>query len=130
MSDLVPTAAVDETAVHPPTPEGPGATGEAASLWSDARRQLIRNPTFVISAAGNGGTAIEGVTATVRAVLNNGRYVEVSGGTGVTDASGTISFPNLTINKPGGYQLEVTLRLDGYPDVVVRSGKFNLKQAR
>ena len=51
MSDLVPTAAAEEsTTAHPPTAEGPGATGEAASLWSDARRQLIRNPTFVLSA--------------------------------------------------------------------------------
>ena len=44
-SDLVPTAAAEEsTTAHPPTAEGPGASGEAASLWSDARRQLIRQP--------------------------------------------------------------------------------------
>ena len=50
MSDLVPTAAAEETTTaHPPTPEGPGLSGaESASLWSDARKQLIR--TIVISA--------------------------------------------------------------------------------
>ncbi|MCA1217696.1 ABC transporter permease [Streptomyces sp. 8L] len=36
--------------VSPGAPEGGGASGEARSLWSDAWRDLRRNPVFIISA--------------------------------------------------------------------------------
>jgi peptide/nickel transport system permease protein/oligopeptide transport system permease protein len=50
MSDLIPQVAADQPATNIPKTEGPGQSSEAsASLWSDARKQLIRNPTFVIS---------------------------------------------------------------------------------
>ncbi|GAA6525437.1 ABC transporter permease [Intrasporangium sp. DVR] len=50
MSDFVP-AVSDEPTTAPPTSAGAGPSSEAsASLWSDARKQLIRNPIFVLSA--------------------------------------------------------------------------------
>jgi peptide/nickel transport system permease protein/oligopeptide transport system permease protein len=49
VSDFVP-AVSDETRTNVPHGEGPGPSSEAsASLWSDARKQLIRNPSFVLS---------------------------------------------------------------------------------
>ncbi len=50
MSDLIPQVAADESATNVPKAEGKGPSAEgSASLWSDARKELIRNPTFVIS---------------------------------------------------------------------------------
>jgi peptide/nickel transport system permease protein/oligopeptide transport system permease protein len=51
VSDLIPQVAADESAPNVPHAETPGPSKEgSASLWSDARKQLIRNPTFVLSA--------------------------------------------------------------------------------
>ena len=49
MSDLLPSATADQPALQGPTAESTGTSGGNASLWSDARKQLIRNPIFVLS---------------------------------------------------------------------------------
>ncbi|MGA3539491.1 ABC transporter permease [Micromonosporaceae bacterium DT194] len=53
MSDLTSAAAAVGGEAAAPTPTGPAQEGKkeaSASLWADARRQLVRDPVFVVAA--------------------------------------------------------------------------------
>jgi peptide/nickel transport system permease protein/oligopeptide transport system permease protein len=53
MSDQMAGAVLGSTAVAPtePPPTEPGSQERSASLWADARRELVRNPIFLVSMA-------------------------------------------------------------------------------
>jgi hypothetical protein len=74
------------------------------------------NPQFVptvtarnVSANGN---PISGSLMTISVVLNNGSYT-ITGNTAVTNAAGIATFPNLRIDKPGGYIATVVSAVGG-----------------
>jgi hypothetical protein len=83
------------------------------------------------------GTPWEGVLVHINVSLNNGSWVAACGNVAETDAAGIAHFPNLTVNKAGGYILVAsTVEPSTDPDVTaysaasVRSNGFNMKNSR
>lgn len=82
------------------------------------------NPVVRVRAVTTAGTPIAGVTVTLTVIGNKGSF-NSSGKTAVTDTQGYARFPNLLIDKAGGYTASATiLELGG--DVVVTSNLFNI----
>ncbi len=74
------------------------------------------NPQFVpvvtarnVSANGN---PISGSLMTITVSVNNGNFT-ITGNTAVTNAAGIATFPNLRIDKPGGYKATVVSAVGG-----------------
>jgi hypothetical protein len=59
-------------------------------------------PIVTVRNGSAGGNALQGATITLIVSTNKGSFT-VTGNTAVTDASGIATFPNLKIDKPGGY---------------------------
>ena len=83
------------------------------------------------------GTPWEGVLVHINVSLNNGSWVAACGNEAETDAAGIAHFPNLSVNKAGGYILVAsTVEPSADPDVTaysaasVRSNGFNLKNGK
>ena len=87
---------------------------------------------IAVRAGGAGGTPWQGVEVRIEARINNGATVVVSCNLATTDASGIARFPNLSINKPGGYFLVASTLSAGDADVetysaVLSSSRFHVK---
>jgi hypothetical protein len=82
-------------------------------------------PTVRVQVLSQAGTPIEGVLVTITAIRHSGS-ANISGNTAVTDLSGFASFPNLTIDRSGAYQLQITATLSGYAPATVMSVLFEL----
>lgn len=90
-----------------------------------------------VKVTGAQGTPWEGILVRIAAVTNNGAGVATCGNEASTDGQGVAHFPNLTINKSGGYFLvATTVEATTDPDVAaystatVSSDRFNLKNSR
>lgn len=77
---------------------------------------VSKNPQFVptvtvqnLTAKGN---PLKGVTITLSVVSNNGSFA-ISGNTATTDANGIATFPNLKIDKAGGYTMTAVSEVGG-----------------
>jgi len=59
-------------------------------------------PTVTVRNVSTNGNAIQGSLITISVAVNNGSFT-ITGNTAVTNAAGIATFPNLKIDKPGGY---------------------------
>ena len=59
-------------------------------------------PTVKVRNVSANGNAIQGSLITITVAVNHGSY-NISGNTAITNAAGIATFPNLKIDKPGGY---------------------------
>jgi hypothetical protein len=82
------------------------------------------------------GTPWEGIQVRIDAVTNNGANVAACGNVADTDAEGIAHFPNLTINKAGGYFLVATTTepssdpdVTAYSKTTLNSDRFNVKNS-
>ena len=101
-----------------------------------------QTPPIRVKATGNNadpnkpGVAWEAVDIRLDAFNNNGNWVCSSGNVAQTDATGTATFPNFSINKPGGYKLVATTVTSADDDGTQNgnytdsesSNRFNLQQ--
>lgn len=56
-----------------------------------------------VKVTGANGTVWQGVHVKLEAVVNNGSFVATCNGEADTQADGVAHFPNVSVNKPGGY---------------------------
>ena len=82
------------------------------------------------------GTPWEGIKVHIDAVVNNGANVTACGTDAETDAAGIAHFPDLTVNKAGGYYLVATTvepstdpDVTAYSQASVESDRFNVKNS-
>jgi hypothetical protein len=99
---------------------------------SDVRvNQVITPPVVVLATAVGTSTPVPNVTISLAAVDNNGVPAVLQGTlTGTTDASGTVTFSNLSETKTGGYRLTATGSVIGRPGIevpAVSSTRFNVR---
>jgi hypothetical protein len=77
---------------------------------------VSKNPQFVPTVTVTDSTAkghpIANVTITLSVVSNNGSF-NISGNTATTDANGVATFPDLHIDKAGGYTMTATSEVGG-----------------
>ncbi|HEX7978970.1 MAG TPA: hypothetical protein VF461_10235 [Gemmatimonadaceae bacterium] len=69
-------------------------------------------PVVTVRNGSTGGNALEGATITLIVSTNKGSFT-ITGNTAVTNAAGIATFPNLKIDKPGGYTLTAVSELGG-----------------
>ena len=69
-------------------------------------------PTVTARNVSTNGNPISGSLMTITVALNNGSYT-ITGNTAVTNAAGIATFPNLKIDKPGGYTATVVSVVGG-----------------
>jgi hypothetical protein len=92
-----------------------------------------------VSAKGDQGTPLPEVIITLTVELNQGSWVELGGTSTLTTdpdctstaaciPTGTVTYDDLTLNKPGGYRLVATASLFGYDLAVVTSDAFHITQ--
>jgi hypothetical protein len=112
--DSIPNAAVSDTALAIDTLP----TGELNLNTSQF------NPAVTVHVRTTAGTRIAGVLVQLTVIGNKGSFL-AAGDTATTDANGNASFPNLSINKPGGYTVSAKVaELGG--DVVFVSNQFQI----
>ena len=70
------------------------------------------SPTVTVLDTTSHGNPVKGVLITLTVVGNNGSY-NISGDTATTNASGIAAFPNLHIDKAGGYTVTATSEVGG-----------------
>lgn len=93
-----------------------------------------------VTATGNNGSYLPEVTITLTVAENNGNFVELGGTTTlVTDPgcssqdscepTGTVTFTDLTLNKPGGFRLVATATWFGFDQAFTATSEaFHIKQ--
>jgi hypothetical protein len=64
-------------------------------------------PIVTVRNASTNGNALKGTTITLTVTTNRGNFT-ITGNTAVTDDSGIATFPDLHIDKPGGYLVTAT----------------------
>ena len=69
-------------------------------------------PTVTVRNVTTNGNPISGSLMTITVALNNGSYT-ITGNTAVTNDAGIATFPNLKIDKPGGYTATVVSAVGG-----------------
>jgi hypothetical protein len=69
-------------------------------------------PVVTVRNGSVGGNNLQGATITLIVSTNKGSFT-ITGNTAVTDASGIATFPNLKIDKPGGYTMTAVSELGG-----------------
>jgi hypothetical protein len=69
-------------------------------------------PVVTVRNGSAGGNNLEGATITLIVQTNKGSFT-ITGNTAVTDASGIATFPDLKIDKPGGYTMTAVSELGG-----------------
>jgi hypothetical protein len=69
-------------------------------------------PTVAVLDTTSNGNPLKGVTITLNVVGNNGSF-NITGNVAVTDASGVATFPNLHIDKAGGYTVTAVSEVGG-----------------
>lgn len=72
------------------------------------------------------GTPFPNVTVTIKVANNSGTNVAASGYTATTGSDGIATFPNLQVNKAGGYTLTASGAYDGLSGSVI-SNLFNVQ---
>jgi hypothetical protein len=85
-----------------------------------------------VKAAGDAGTAWEGVLVRILGFTNNGTPTEVVNNEATTNAAGIASFPNLTVTKTGSIRLVAftvaqDLDVDGFNQGQVEAPKINVR---
>ena len=89
--------------------------------------QLISFPPGVqVRARGDGGTPLPEVSVTISVQGNQGSFTLSGTTTRVTGNDGIATFPDLSLDKPGGYVLLATSTLTGYAAAQVSSGMFHI----
>jgi hypothetical protein len=112
--DSIPNASVSDTALAIDTL----STGELNLNTSQF------NPVVKVHVLTTAGTPIAGVLVKLTVIGNKGSFA-ATGDTATTAANGDASFPNLSINKAGGYTVSATVpELGG--DVVLVSNQFQI----
>jgi hypothetical protein len=86
-----------------------------------------QNGFVQVLVATEGGTPLPGVPVTLSVANNSGSTVMISGEIESTDANGIATFPNLTLNKAGGYQLWANATFDGLAGNQATSILFTIK---
>jgi hypothetical protein len=69
-------------------------------------------PTVVVRNVSAQGNPIQGSLITITVTVNNGSF-NISGNTATTNSAGIATFPNLKIDKPGGYTATATSSTGG-----------------
>jgi hypothetical protein len=122
LSDFSPHTAVDLVSV------GSGFTSQPLNgfvnkpIPGDGSSGVVQ--VRITSAA---GTPLPGVLISLSVTGNKGTNVVLSNGTAVTDDAGIASFPNLSVNKAGGYTLSADGTYDGITGSTGISALFNIK---
>ena len=83
-------------------------------------------PPVEIALTAKDGTPIVRVSVELQVANNSGSTVVATNYTATTDATGHATFPQLTVNKAGGYTLSVNVA-DGITGVTQVSTLFNIK---
>jgi hypothetical protein len=99
---------------------------------SDVRvNQVITPPVVVRATAVGTNTPVPNVIISLAAIDNNGVPAVLQGTlTGTTDATGTVTFSDLSETKTGGYRLTATGSVIGRPGIAVpavSSTRFNVR---
>ncbi len=99
---------------------------------SDVTAGQVITPAVVVQAMAFGtSTPVPNVIITIAAVDNNGVPADLRGTlTDTTDASGTVTFSDLSETKPGGYRLTASGSVIGRPGIAVpavSSERFNVR---
>ncbi|HEY6808446.1 MAG TPA: hypothetical protein VI160_06625 [Gemmatimonadales bacterium] len=93
--------------------------------------QVITPPVVVLATEVGTTTPVPNVTITLSSLNNNGTPALLSGTlTGTTDATGTVTFADLSQSKTGGYLLVATATVNGRPAIAVptvNSARFNVR---
>jgi hypothetical protein len=69
-------------------------------------------PTVTVQNASSNGNALQGATITLVVTTNKGSF-NITGNVATTNSSGIAVFPNLKIDKPGGYTMTAVSELGG-----------------
>jgi hypothetical protein len=77
-------------------------------------------PIVTVRNTSTNGNALKGTTITLTVTTNRGNFT-ITGNTAQTDGSGIATFPNLHIDKPGGYLLTATSDAGG-----IATAKFQI----
>lgn len=99
--DSIPNAAVSDTALSRDT-----ILVDGAYVRDTTTSQF--NPVVRVRVVTTSGTAIAGVTVALTVIGNKGSF-NSSGKTAVTDSQGYARFPNLLVDKAGGYTISATV---------------------
>ena len=83
-------------------------------------------PGVQVRARGDGGTPLPEVSVTISVQGNQGSFTLSGTTTRVTGSDGIATFPDLSLDKPGGYVLLATSTLTGYAAAQVSSGMFHI----
>jgi len=70
-------------------------------------------PTVTVRNVSTNGNAIQGSLITISVAVNNGSFT-ITGNTAITNAAGIATFPNLKIDKPGGYTATAVSDVGGF----------------
>jgi len=93
--------------------------------------QVITPPVVVLATAVGTTTPVPNVIISIASIDNNGVPADLQGTlTGTTDASGTVTFSDLSQVKPGGYRLTASGSVIGRPGIAVpavSSTRFNVR---
>jgi hypothetical protein len=73
-------------------------------------------PTVTVQNLTANGNALKGVLITLSVVSNSGSFT-ITGNTATTDVNGIATFPNLNIDKAGGYTMTASSELGGSANV-------------
>ena len=83
-------------------------------------------PGVQVRARGDDGTPLPEVSVTISVQGNQGSFTISGTTTRVTGNDGIATFPDLSLDKPGGYVLLATSTLTGYAAAQVTSGMFHI----
>ena len=88
--------------------------------------QPISPPGVQVRARGDGGTPLPEVSVTITVQGNQGSFTLSGTTTRVTGSDGIATFPNLSLDKPGGYVFLATSTLIGFAPSQVSSVLFHI----
>jgi len=95
-----------------------------------AVNQIITPPVVVLATEAGTTTPVPNVVITLSTLNNNGTPAQLNGTlTGTTDATGTVTFADLSEVKTGGYLLVASASVNGRPAIAVpsvNSDRFNV----
>jgi hypothetical protein len=83
-------------------------------------------PGVRVRARGDGGTPLPEVSVTITVQGNQGSFTLSGTTTRVTGSDGIATFPDLSLDKPGGYVFLATSTLIGFAPSQVSSGLFHI----
>ncbi len=96
-----------------------------------AANQIITPPVVVLATEAGTSTPVPNVVITLTTLNNNGTPALLSGTlTGTTDATGTVTFADLSQSKTGAYLLVASASVNGRPAIAVptvNSTRFNVR---